>query len=186
MNDVPAIVPDSPLASDDATAAAIARLGFIARELQRIETRQAEAAAKLKQSAEALATPLIAEKVAIEAKVAAYCARERERLTRKGETKTVEFPTGTVCWRTGVETVEFDQTHKKNILLALRKIPGFLKRFTVPKVDLSKTKMKAATDTEKLKLKKIRGITFVPPGESFSIEPAGSALADRPEATEPE
>jgi phage host-nuclease inhibitor protein Gam len=182
MNDVAALIPDSPLASDAEAAADIARLGAIGHELARVETRKSEAVAAATKAAEDKATPLLAEKAALEKRVEAYCVAERARLTKKGETKTVEFSTGAVSWRTGVETVEFDRTLKKNILLALRKIPGFLKRFTVTKVELSKTKMKAAIDTERAKLAKIRGVTFVPPGESFSIQPAGAELAARPEA----
>jgi len=175
---------DPPIASDAACADAIAAIGEIELTLKRIETEKSAAIARATLSAENKATPLIGKRTELEAKIAAYCARERDRLTRAGETKTVEFPSGRVAWRIGRGRVEIDPVAKPNVLLALHKIRGFFNLFTVQTVELSKAKMMLATAAQKAKLAKIKGIHFVPGSEGFSIEPTGAELSARPPADE--
>ena len=180
MNDV-AVAAPAPLASDDAASDAIARLGHIARSLSFIETKHAETVAKAKATAESLATPLLEEKLSLESRVRAYCEGNRARLTGL-KTKTIMFPAGNVAWRDGVERVEIDESLTEKILDALQRIRGFYVRFSSTTVRVSKSKMKAASEAEKAKLAKIKGIHFVPGEEGFIITPAGAALADRPAA----
>jgi phage host-nuclease inhibitor protein Gam len=181
MNDITTLTADSPLASDDACAAAIAELGTIARTLAAIETEESNAVARATKAAEDKATPLLSQRAALEAKVQAWCTKERARLTRNGETKSVGFAFGAVHWRMGKGKVEIDDRLKEKILDALTHIRGFYDRFTSVKTDLSKAKMLAATDAEKKKLGEIRGVKFVAGREDFTIQPAGAVLATRPE-----
>lgn len=174
----------SPLTSDADCSNAIAVIGDIDRALRKIETDKSAAIARATAAAEDKATPLISRRAELEAKVTAYCAKERDRLTRDGETKTVDFASGKVAWRMGRPSVEIDDGLKEKILDALGRIRGFYDRFTTVKTDIAKAKLLAATDAEKVKLGKIRGVRFVPGSEGFSIEPAGGELASRPGATE--
>ncbi len=180
MNDVTILAEMPPVTSDAAADAAIARMGQLARELSRIETTKAELIAAATATAEGEATPRIAERDRLEAKVAAWCAQERARLTGNGSTKTVGFSAGTVAWRLGRPTVEIDKALEEKILEALYRNRGFSRFIKVTETP-SKSAMQNATDKEKAVLARIKGIRFVPGGEAFTITPAGAELADRPQ-----
>lgn len=179
--------------SDAACSADIDRLGSIERALKRIETTKAELIAAATKTIEEEATALLAEKTTLETRIAEWCAKERDRLTGNYSTKTVAFSAGTVAWRLGKPSIEFDDAivatklarFKKSAIAAILDL-AWWGRFTSVKIDLSKQKIAGGTGDERVKLRKWlgQGIRFLPGEESFSIVPAGTAdeLADRPPA----
>lgn len=185
MNDLAPLPGDLLVDSDATCSLAMERLGAVRRDRARIATTLAELVAAATKTAEDEATPLIAEEAALEARIAAWCSAERARLTGNNSTKTVGFSSGTVSWRLGKPKVQIDEALKEFIVVQLRKTRGFFDRFTVQTVAPSKAKMMAATEPEKAKLAKIRGVRFLPGEEAFSIVPAGAELAARPEAESP-
>lgn len=191
MNDVSPL--PQPITSDDDCAAAIAEVGSLRRALDRIATDKAAAIAKATEAAESKASSVLASLASLEGRITAWCKLERTRLTEGGNRQHAEFATGTVHWHAGGYVCEIDKAVEKRIVEPLRKcIAGHLKKiigFYAPFVSVtvawSKTKLKAAEDGDKVKLRR-RGIRFVRTPESFMIEPAGAALADRPEPAETE
>lgn len=163
-----------PFASDAECDAGIARLGGIARDLASIETRKSEAIAAMTKRAEDAATPLIDERIGLEAKVKSWCESNRSRLTDGGERQTARFPSGECKWRKGKETVAIDREREDKVIEELegRRLGRMLK--------VVKSIVKSAILREPDKVKGIRGITFVEAAESFSIEPVASPLVDRP------
>lgn len=175
------LLPATTIMSDIACATAIERIGWIKRQLTDIETRHAHVVAVAKAAAEAAATPLLNECTVLEDKVAAWCNQERDRLTRNKATGTAEFASGIVHWRKGRDTIDLDDSLKDKIVAALKKmrLSRFIKKTEAP----SKQKMHGATEAERVRLAKIKGVTFVKGEEAFSIIPAGAELAERaPEA----
>jgi phage host-nuclease inhibitor protein Gam len=180
MNDLASLPAAPPIASDDECASAIARKAEIDRDLARIESGKSAAVAKAGKPYEDRATPLLAEKAALEARIEAYSVANRDRILVPGK-KHAEFPTGEVGWRDGRPSVEIDEANAHKIVAALKGIRGWYKRFVQVTEKPSKSKIGAATPEEKAKLAKIKGITFVPAKESFWIKPTGSELAERPQ-----
>lgn len=183
MSDAPTILwENDPIVSDPQADLAIARIGALSRDLARIETTKAELIAAATATAEAEATPLLAERNVLSAKVEAYCAANRARLAPEG--KTVEFASGLVAWRQTSGSIEIDKALESKIIDYFRSVRGFYKRFVRVTEAVSKRAIAAATPEEKAKLGKVKGIRFVPGEEAFSITPAGASdgLADRPEA----
>lgn len=174
---------EQAIASDDQCAAAIAAIGVIDRELAGIETRKGAAVAAASKAAEEQATPLIGRRAELVARVTAWCIAERRRLTAEGG-KTVEFATGKVSWKLGRESVQLpgEKPLQDKILAQLK--GARLKRFIKISESISKQALLAATAAERKTLARIRGIVFVPAAESFSIEPTGAELADRPSASQ--
>ncbi len=178
MNDLTAPI---LIESDGECSSAIERLGAIARDLSRIETTKATLVAAAVLTAEGEATPLLTEKATLEAAVTAWCTDQRARLTGKLTTKTIAFPSGSVNWRQGVETVEIDEGRLPKILKAIRRLgEQFEDRFIKVTESVRKRAIKEATKPERAKLARIKGIDFVPAEESFTITPAGAELAARP------
>ncbi|MBN8994323.1 MAG: host-nuclease inhibitor Gam family protein [Rhizobiales bacterium] len=175
MTDALPVLPD-----DDACAAAIGRMGEIDRDLAAIEAKKSAAVSAATKIAEDSATPLQGERAELEAKVAAYCAANRPRLTSEGKTKTVTFATGEVSWRLGKEKLQVDDSMVDKLLAALTKMR--LGRFIKVTRSISTQGILAATEAERKRLARLKGLAFVPPGESFTIKPVAAALADRPPA----
>lgn len=80
-------------------AVAIARIGTISRETQRIETRMNDELADLKAAYEAEAEPLRAEVEALTEGLHIWAEANRESLTQGGKVKTAQLPTGELVWR---------------------------------------------------------------------------------------
>jgi phage host-nuclease inhibitor protein Gam len=169
---------DTRITDDDACAAAIGRLGEIDRGLTKIETTKSAAVAAAAKTAEDAAGPLVSEKAELEARIAAYCSANRRRLTSEGKTKTVPFATGEVSWRLGKEKVEIDDSLKEKLIATLTKLR--LGRFIKVSRSISAQAILAATDAERKRLARLKGLTFVPAAETFSIKPVAAALAERP------
>ncbi|HWJ71925.1 MAG TPA: host-nuclease inhibitor Gam family protein [Kaistia sp.] len=161
------------LADDETCAAAIGRMGELDRELALIATTKAEAVEKASTAAEKAAEPLIAERAGLFDQVKAYCAANRQRLTDEGRSKTATFPTGSASWRLGRLRVSIDTTLKDKIIALLKKRGlGDLVR---TKEDIDTTAVGKAKD----KVKGIKGITFIPPEEDFSVSSVTADLVER-------
>lgn len=180
MNDSAA--PETPLFADDqACADAIGRVAEIDRDLQRIEAGKNEAVATAAKAAETLAEPLIGARIVLVARVEAYATAHRVRLTDGGKRKTAPFTTGEGVWRKGRDTVSIDATEADAIVKKLKGMgKGFL-RFIKVTESLKKTALNDATDDEKARLRKIKGLAFIAGAESFAVEPIALPIAERPQ-----
>lgn len=167
---------DEALFADDAACAdAIARLGAIGRQLDKVETDKSKAVAEASKRFEDQATPLVDERAALERQVEAYCVANRARLTQDGKSKTAAFTTGSAAWRSGRQQVQVDRELEAKILATLKK-RGHLDLIRV-REDLLLTEI--GKPASKDKIKGIKGITVVPGKESFSIAPLAAELVER-------
>ncbi len=164
---------NAAIADDDACATAIGRMGELDRELALIATTKAEAVEKASTAAEKAAEPLITERASLFEQVRAYCAANRLRLTNDGRSKTATFPTGSTAWRLGRQRVSIDTVLKDKIIALLKK--RGLSDLIRTKEDIDTTALGKAKD----KVKGIKGITFVPPEEDFSVTPVTADLVER-------
>ncbi|MCX5495795.1 host-nuclease inhibitor Gam family protein [Kaistia dalseonensis] len=161
------------LGDDEACATAIARMGQLDRELAVIEAAKAEAVERASVLAEKSAEPHIAERAKLFEAVKIYCVENRDRLTDGGRRKTAPFTTGEAAWRLGRQRINIDSTLKEKIIALLKK--RGLSDLVKTKEDIDVTALGKAKD----KVKGIKGITFVPPAEDFSVSPITAELVER-------
>lgn len=162
-------------ADDDACAAAIGRMGAIDVSLQRIAAAKSQAVATASVNAENQAKPLQEERGALEAKVAAYCAANRDRLTAGRTRQFAPFATGKGLWRKGKDKVVVDETKLDKIIAKLRELK-LIRFIRTPDPEIDKT----AIAKEPAAIKPVRGISIEPGKETFSVEPIAADLVERP------
>jgi phage host-nuclease inhibitor protein Gam len=170
-----------PIADDDACAAAIGEIARVDADLQRIEADKNQAVLAAAKSAEDKAGPLSAQRVLLERSVEAYCTANRDRLTDGGKRKFAPFATGEGQWRKGRDSVDIDDAESDAIVKKLKAMGKAFARFIRVKETPSKTAIGAATDAEKVRLRKIKGLSFKPGAEIFEVKPAALPLAERPQ-----
>lgn len=176
MSDEKTIEAAPALASDEEAAAAIERIGFLQRELAKIDTAKAKKVAEASKEAEDRATPIHDEMRPLQEGVEAWCNAERVRLTDGNRSKTATFTTGTCSWRKGRGRVVVEATMKEKVLDRLKKLAGF----TRPKIEIDLAAVsKAFAEDPKTPLRKIPGLSFEAGTESFFISPTGAELVER-------
>jgi phage host-nuclease inhibitor protein Gam len=168
------------LVDDDACAAAIAAVAEIDRALLRVEADKNEAVAVAAQRAEDQAGPLIEKRAILVRSVQDYCEQHRARLTDNGKRKFAPFPTGEGVWRQGRDTVDIDPAETEALVAKLKAMGKAFLRFIRVSESLRKTALNDATETEKARLRKLKGLRFVKGEESFAVRPLALPLAERP------
>lgn len=169
-----------PLADDEACAAAIGEIARIDADLQRIEADKNDAVQAAAKVAEDKAAPLSTRRLLVARSIEAYCVAERARLTDGGKRKTAPFPTGECQWRKGRDSILIEASESDAIVKKLKGMGKAFARFIRVREEPSRTAIGNATDGEKARLRKIKGITFKPGAEIFEVKPAALPLAERP------
>lgn len=162
--------------SDEACAAAIARIGALDVQLGRIEATKASHVAAAAKEAEDRATPLQEERAALELQVAEYATANRERLTDGHRSKTANFTTGAISWRLGKDRVVIDPTLQDKVLERLKRLQGFTRTKVEP--DLTAIGKSLAEDKDS-PLKGIRGIRLQKGVETVAVKPTTAELVER-------
>lgn len=164
-------------ASLSPTARQIGQIGEIDRKLAKIQTTLDKKTAAAKDKAESDAAPLIAEREKLVAKVETYCTGKRDELTENGRRKFADFPTGRVGWRKGRPSVDYPKDDAERIIAALKK--GGLKRLVRVTESVNVKAILDAGEKVQAKVTAIEGVTLVPAGESFYVDPVQLELANR-------
>ena len=153
----------------------VARIGEIQRELIRQEADLGDRLAELKAEAEQRAQPLKLELAAAHEAVQGWSEANREELTRKGKTKTVQLATGKILWRLRPPSVRFKGADA--VLRWLQNSPGGLGYGAFLRV-------KASVDREAMQAnpalaRTVPGVTIGSEGEDFIVEPFEAELVER-------
>ncbi len=167
------------LADDDACASAIGEVARIDADLQRIEADKSQSVQAAAKEAEDKAGPLSARRQLLERSVEAYCTQHRDRLTDGGKRKFAPFATGEASWRKGRDSVLVDPDQAGAIVKKLKTMGRAMMRFIRSKEEPSRSRMAGASDEEKARLRRIKGITFKPGVEIFEVKPAELPLVER-------
>jgi phage host-nuclease inhibitor protein Gam len=158
--------------SRDEAAAALARLGALSRVVGRIEADMNDAVSKLKEAAEAKASPMRAEAKALLDGLQTWCSAHRDELTNGGRTKTADLGTGTVSWRHRPPKCSLREVEKVIERIQALKLDKFLRESV--EVD------KEAMLREPALARTIAGVTIASGGEDFIAEPLELALEAKP------
>lgn len=150
--------------------AAIARIGVLQRERERIATAMNEELAAVKAAAEARAKPLGEEIAALASGVQAWCESHREDLTKGGRIKTHRFGAGSVNWRARPPKVSIRGVEK--VLEDMMRLG--LSRFIRTKMEPNKEAMLAEPDVAAA----ITGVKIGSAGEDFVIRPFETELEE--------
>ncbi|MEW6708285.1 MAG: host-nuclease inhibitor Gam family protein [Candidatus Riflebacteria bacterium] len=141
----------------------IAELGRQERLRAKIEVEMNNAITKIKQRYEEEVDPVNQAIKAISSGITAYCEVHRDELTDGGKVKTVNLPSGTICWRKCPPSVRL--TAPDNVIKLL-KVKG-LARFVRIKEEVNKDLILS----EPAAVTGVKGITIVKEKEELSIEP---------------
>lgn len=126
-----------------------------------------------------------------------YATANRHRLTNGGRTKTVQFATGKVFWKEGSPSIDWGKLKNAEVV---ERVQARLAELVTAIADETKRSLKSALRNEQLivagfieasfKPSKtamgnspdiavtIPGITFVQPGEAFSVEPLATQISE--------
>ena len=149
--------------------AAIAEIGRLQRERDRIQAEMNDELAKIRERFETEAEPHGRAIEDLQAGVQTWCEANRDALTQGGKTKTASFASGEVRWRVTPPKVAIKGVEA--VIHALRK--AGLDRFLREKVEISKDAILA----EPVAVKKIAGIS-ISQVEEFVIEPFSTELEE--------
>ncbi|MEX2450940.1 MAG: host-nuclease inhibitor Gam family protein [Rhodospirillales bacterium] len=157
--------------------AAIDRVGYLRREIDRTEGMMNDAIAAVKQSHEAAAAPLKKALERLEGLVERYCTKHRNVLTENHRYKFAEFPAGAVSWRSRPPSIQADEESVLKYLKRCRK--KAFKRFIRTAESIDKQALLKVPHVAAL----IKGVTIIKGEEVFVIKPVESDLAPgKPEA----
>lgn len=159
--------------SDVEAAAAIARLGAIARELGRIKAEGDERLAVIANDVAGQCDPLLDERAATAEGLRMYCEAHRARLTDDGKSKTAKFATGTVSWRVRPPGVRVPRAREALAELVDRLKTLGLSRFLRIKEEVDKEAMLKEPDVAA----SVQGVSIGSGGEDFVVEPLEMAEA---------
>lgn len=155
----------------DAVNDAIAEIGRLQRDRERIQADMNDRMAKLKAEHDAAAKPHAERLSELVKGVQLWCEANRAALTKDGKVKFHEFATGIVKWR---NTPWSASVSKVADVLALLKAKGLLK-YVRTKEEVDKDKLLA--DREVLVAEPIKGITFKQ-REEIAIVPHESKIEE--------
>ncbi|MDC7787336.1 host-nuclease inhibitor Gam family protein [Rhodoplanes sp. TEM] len=156
--------------SDVEAAAAVARIGELMRELERIKGRGEDQVAAIAAEVNATSAPLRARLRAETEGLRTFCEANRSRLTDQFKRKTVTFETGTAAWRARPASVTLRD--KVDEIIGRVKALG-LTRFVRTKEEIDKEAMLR----EPALAKSIVGVSIGSAGEDFVVEPLQMAEA---------
>jgi phage host-nuclease inhibitor protein Gam len=156
--------------SDVEAAAAIARIGELMREVERIKAEGDDKLAVIAAEVNARATPVRAVLKAEIEGLKTYCEANRSRLTDGFKRKTATFETGTAAWRARPASVSLRD--KVDEIIARVKTLG-LARFLRTKEEIDKEAMLKEPEIAR----SIVGVTIGSAGEDFVVEPLQMAEA---------
>jgi phage host-nuclease inhibitor protein Gam len=148
----------------DEASEAIAEIGRIEREVQRIDADLKDRLAEVKAEFEALAQPLKERREALKEGLLVFCEGRRDELTQGGRTKTVVFAAGKVSWKLRPPSVG-PIRDAEGVLAALR--AAGLTRFIRVKEEVNK---EAILD-DPGSVAGIPGLKVGSGGEDFTVEP---------------
>lgn len=159
--------------SDVDAAAAIARIGELARQIAAIEAGGNDRIAAISADVEARRTPLKEVLEAERSGLEIYCAAHRARLTDGGKTKTVKFATGEIAWRTRPPRVTLPRAREAIAELIERLRSLRLDRF----LRVTEAVDKEAMLKEPEIAASVQGVSIGSAGEDFIVEPLEMAEA---------
>ena len=155
--------------SRDEVNEAIARIGLLQRERERIQADMNDELAKVRLRFEELATPLNEQITGLSQGVHTWCEAHRMELTRSGKTKFYDFAAGEIKWRLRPPRVSLQSA--ENILETLKRLG--LTRFIRVKEQLNKEAMLAEPEV----VSGVAGVK-IEQSEDFVIVPFGSNLEE--------
>jgi phage host-nuclease inhibitor protein Gam len=141
----------------------IAELGRQERLRAKIEVEMNNAISKIKQRYEEDVEPINQAIKALSSGITAYCEVNREALTDGGKVKTVNLPSGTICWRKCPPSVRITKVENVIRLLKSKGLSRFIRTKEEIAKDLILSEQAAVTG--------IKGIAIVKEKEELSIEP---------------
>lgn len=156
-------VPQTRIAAEDA----VAKIGTLQRERERIQASMNDELAAIKQKFEEQAQPLAAQIQDLTDGVQIWCEANRDELTNHGKTKTAKLASGEVKWRTRPPKVGLRNIPAVIAALKLSRLKRFIR------VDESVNKEAILAEPEAVK--GVKGIT-VTQGEDFVIVPFETEL----------
>ena len=155
--------------SRDEAVEAIARIGVLQRERERIQTRMNDELAVLKEKFEEEARPHADEIHRLTEGVRLWCEVHRQELTHGGKVKHANMSSGEVKWRMRPAKVTL-----RNIEGVIERLKEFgLKRFLRVKEEVNKDAILAEQEA----VKHVQGITITK-GEDFVIVPFETELEE--------
>lgn len=155
--------------SRDEVNEAIARIGLLQRERERIQADMNDELAKVRLRFEELATPLNEQIMGLTQGVHTWCEAHRLELTRSGKTKFYDFAAGEIKWRLRPPRVSLQSA--ENVLETLKRLG--LTRFIRVKEQLNKEAMLAEPEV----VSGVAGVK-IEQSEDFVIVPFGSNLEE--------
>lgn len=155
--------------SRDEVNEAIARIGLLQRERERIQADMNDELAKVRLRFEELATPLNEQITGLSQGVHTWCEAHRMELTRSGKTKFYDFAAGEIKWRLRPPRVSLQSV--ENVLETLKRLG--LTRFIRVKEQLNKEAMLAEPEV----VSGVAGVR-IEQSEDFVIVPFGSNLEE--------
>ncbi|WP_233093952.1 host-nuclease inhibitor Gam family protein [Azotobacter chroococcum] len=155
--------------SRDEVNEAIARIGLLQRERERIQADMNDELAKVRLRFEELATPLNEQITGLTQGVHTWCEAHRLELTRSGKTKFYDFAAGEIKWRLRPPRVSLQSA--ENVLETLKRLG--LTRFIRVKEQLNKEAMLAEPEV----VSGVAGVK-IEQSEDFVIVPFGSNLEE--------
>lgn len=155
--------------SRDEVNEAIARIGLLQRERERIQADMNDELAKVRLRFEELATPLNEQITGLTQGVHTWCEAHRMELTRSGKTKFYDFAAGEIKWRLRPPRVSLQSA--ENVLETLKRLG--LTRFIRVKEQLNKEAMLAEPEV----VSGVAGVK-IEQSEDFVIVPFGSNLEE--------
>lgn len=154
-------------------AAAVAQIGAAQRELGRIEAGMNDRITKLKETAEATATPL-RERIDTLTKGLQTWAEANRQVLTGGKTKTVDLGTGVISWRLRPSKVSLPGKPEALATLIDKLKAMALQRFIRTKEEVNREAMLAEPDLART----VPGVKVGTSGEDFAVEPFEVALAE--------
>jgi phage host-nuclease inhibitor protein Gam len=155
-----------PLTSDQEATEAVRRIGELQRTIERVKADVETTVAELIEVAKKSIAPTEQELQGKLSALQVYCTLHRARLTNN-RTKTIDFLTGKVSWRSRPASVSVPKAKDKLAeLIARIKTLGFA-QFLRTKEEIDKEAMLKEPETAK----SIAGVRIKSAGEDFAVEP---------------
>ena len=161
-----------PIPRDDSEAReAIREIGDVNRQALRLEAEMNDAIAGLQQDYGARVAPLTDRVRQLTEGLQMYAEVNRDRLTRGGKTKTVEFATGKISWRLRPAKVSLKKIEE---VIERIRAAGLTERFLRTKVEVNRDAMLEDRATASA----LKGVTIGSDGEDFAVEPYETDLKE--------
>lgn len=150
--------------SREEAAAAVARIGEIAREVARREADLGDQLARIKEAVENALAPQREEADRLLRGLETWASANRRELTGGDKTKTVDLGSGLIKWR--LKPAKVTIRGAEAVIEAIKSM-GFAKKFLRTTVEINKEAMLADKD----RARTIHGVSIGSEGEDFAVEP---------------